>query len=633
MESVINTVKPASVNDDTWSQLSSPDDDIKKWVESNCILDIRQSAEPGPKKISRTPALMPLYEWFMDDHIREIVIQKPAQIAVTSFVVDCISWISKNDPSPTALFLADAETARKIMKFRIVPAFRNLGFLNVTIAANKQQDFNKYEITLSNGFYLAVSWGSSISQTASMAFKRVFADEINKPGYDVIKDESDALGRISERMETFGDSKFVKLSTPTLDSGRITQEMKNCDVIYDYRAPCPKCGVPQAMSFSQVVWEGGKKANSQQLIDTVRYKCADCGYLWTEAERIVAVSNGIAIQRTQSERHEVIGYQLHRLVSLFKGGDMARMAKSFIRAQDDQLKLQNIVNSSFGEPWIPRLSADADTMKGSISKCRNGLARLVLPEDCLAIVATIDVQNEGFWYLIRAICSDTARHMIDCGFVATWDELDAVIFEKTYGKKQVWRCLIDTGGGKNKSDFISRTEETYGWIRSNNGRNGVQTYGTKGSSRELPTKLRIGSPIEKMPSGKPIPGGIRIISVNTDVGKNAVWFRIDKTCKSPESPGNWWVHREVPDWYCEQMTAEVKELDRKTKKPIWRRIRHDNHMFDLEVLQEIAIDPEFYGGIRPLLVRRSRKAVIEPIEKEQPDYHEKYEQNPVLRRF
>ena len=587
------------------SALYPPDYNLIHFVEHNRFLG-KQAAETGLKRISRTPYLRSLYEWFLDDKIKEIVIQKPAQIGITDWVVDCILWIACNDPSPTAFFLSDQETAKKLMKFRIEPAFRAMGLFRYRSAAQKQ-DVSKFEINLSNGFYLAVSWGSSISQTASMSFKRVFCDEINKPGYEVIKDEADTLSRIRERMETFGDSKFILLSTPTLDTGSITKEIADCDIQYDYCVQCPHCGTYQPMKFESIVWEGGSSATRKQIEDTVRYQCIHCSELWTEQQRIEAVENGQAMERKESGSMERVGYQLHRLNSLFKGGNMARMVHAFLRAKDEPGKLQNIINSTFGEPWIPRLTPDTGTLRKSLESCRSELLRYVLPFDCVGIVAGVDVQNKGFWYRLRAACKDTSTFGIDEGFCATWEELEHVIFEKKYGGHGVWRCLIDTGGGKEEGSYISRTEETYFWIRRNTGR-GVQIFGTKGSSHTMPTKIKVGAPIERAPSGKPIPGGIRIVQINTDKIKDALMYRIEKTRDNPEAPGNWWIHSETENWYYEHMMAEEKRLDRKGIAE-WVVVKRDNHILDTEVLCYAACDPEFQGGIRNRPVLGRSKAV------------------------
>ncbi len=149
-----------------------PDCGVVEWVESHRVIS-KGSAEPGPKKISRTPNLRAVYEWFGDYTVREITCQKPAQCGFTDLIVDLILWICDNDPSPVALFLADRETARKIMKSRIIPALTAMGRIKDTDNTRKKEA-TRFECSLPNGFYLIVGWGSSIAQTASMSFKYVF---------------------------------------------------------------------------------------------------------------------------------------------------------------------------------------------------------------------------------------------------------------------------------------------------------------------------------------------------------------------------------------------------------------------------------------------------------------------------
>lgn len=577
-----------------------PDFNIVRWVEANRVLDRRSSAEAGPKRIARTPALKPIYEWFLNEHVREIIIHKPAQIGVSDLIVDLFLWIAVNDPSPCAFFLSDQTTAQKLMKHRIVPAFKALGLISRRKkASNKQQDVSKFEMQLDNGFYLAISWGSSISQTASMAYKYIAIDELNKPGYNVVGEESDTTDRIRERSETFGGSKIILLSTPTLDDGRITLEFNSADVQYDYCVPCCKCGTFQALSFKGVVWEGGSKASRSQIHRSARYKCIECGELWTDEERQAALALGRALPRQQPESMEKVGYQLHRLHSLFKGGNLARMAYSFIKA-DKPAKLQNVVNSTFGEPWVPTISPKLEDRVILVDKCKSGMAKGVIPQDAVAIVAAIDTQQQGFWWRVRAACKDGSTYGIDEGFASTFDELDDILYNRSWGNLKVWRALIDTGGGKNAESPVSRTEEVYIWLRKNQGR-GVQLFGTKGSSSVMATKIKIGRTIERTPSGKPLPGGIKIIIINTPMVKDALWYHINKTAEQPEQPGGWYIHRDSEPWVAAQICAEEKRIDRKKGGTKWVRTNPDNHMFDLECLCHVCIDPEFYGGLIPII--------------------------------
>ena len=586
----------------TCSQFLPPDYDLVRWVEAHRELDRRQSAEVGLKKVSRTPYLKPLYDWFVDNEVKQIVIQKPAQIGITDWVVDCILWIAVNDPSPTALFLADQDTARKIMRFRLDPAFRALGLVKRKQAKNKQQDISKFEIQLTNGFYLAVSWGSSISQTASMSFKRVFCDEINKPGYAVLGEEGDTLHRIKERMETFGESKFVLLSTPTIESGRITSEFNASGSIFDYGCECPHCKQLQRMVFENVHWEGGSKATSQQVHDTAKYFCEHCGHYWTDEQREQAVQNGRALVRKEGSK-EIVGYQLHRLNSLFKGGNLARMVRNFLQSKDDPLKLQNIVNSTFGEPWTQHIVKQQD-VEQNIYKCKTEYARLELPKNTRVLIAGVDVQQNGFWYVIKAHTADTSTHLVDWGFVATFDELNYILFERELDGKRVWRVLIDSGGTKAADKMISRTEEVYLWVRANL-RRGTQIFAGKGSSRTMATKLKVGRPIEKTPSGKPLGAGVRIVQVNTEACKDALSWQIEATASEELSAGGFYIPSDVDETYLKQVTSEEKRINRKGVAE-WVPVRRNNHLFDCEVYAHAAADPELFGGAIRMLKSAAR---------------------------
>lgn len=569
-----------------------PDCGVVEWVESHRVIS-KGSAEPGPKKISRTPNLRAVYEWFGDYTVREITCQKPAQCGFTDLIVDLILWICDNDPSPVALFLADRETARKIMKSRIIPALTAMGRIKDTDNTRKKEA-TRFECSLPNGFYLIVGWGSSIAQTASMSFKYVFCDEINKPGYDVSGEEGNTLGRLRERMETYPDSKFIKFSTPTTDAGRVTKELEKADVIYDFCVACPNCGAMQPLTFNNVKWEGGHKATTSQIEETARYACPFCGSLWTTAQKNIAVEKGIFIPRTEVKKPRHIGLQLHRLSSLFKGGFLENMIERWCKAQEEgPSEIQNVINSVFGEPWVNRVTAPDSERISMLRSCIADYSPLTVPDEAVTLVIGIDVQQNGFWYRIRAFAKDLTSWGIDEGYVSEWSELENIIFS-SYDGKSISRGLIDTGGTKEAGALISRTEETYNFIRQNQHR-GVKLMGSKGSSTSMPSKIKIGSPLDKTPSGKPIPGGIRIAQINTDVFKDLFWWRVEKA-KIGE-PGALYFHNATPDWVFSHLTAEEKRVD-KNGASDWVATKRDNHLFDCEVLCLACVDNEFYGGIR-----------------------------------
>jgi phage terminase large subunit GpA-like protein len=436
-----------------------------------------------------------------------------------------------------------------------------------------------------------------------MSFKYVFCDEINKPGYDVSGDEGDTLGRIRERMETYPDSKFIKFSTPTTDSGRVTKELNKADVVYDFCVPCPDCGFIQPLTFRNVKWEGGSRATREQIEKTARYVCSNCGSLWTTIQKNKAVEKGVFVPREKVENPKHIGLQLHRLASLFKGGYLENMIDRWNKAQEDgPTEIQNVINSGFGEPWINRISEPESERRSMLLQCKADYDILTVPEEAVCLVAGVDVQNDGCWFRIRAFASDMTSWSVFEGFSPTWDDLQNVLFQ-TYGNKRIWRTLIDTGGGKDSDKQISRTEETYNFIRQNQ-KLGMRIMGAKGSSWSMPNKIKVGSPIDKTPSGKPIPGGLKIVQINTDVFKDLFWWRVDKSLK--KEPGGLYFHSSTPDYVFDHLLAEEK-IEDKDGSCDWVAVKKDNHLFDCEVLCLACVDVEFYAGIKAACVMPPRR--------------------------
>jgi terminase, large subunit len=616
---------------------------IAEWIAEHRHLP-RGSAYEGPKRVELTPALRPIYEWFRDPYVREITILKSAQIGYTDAMVDIVLWVAVNDPSPMAFYFADQETARKMMFARIRPALDHAGLIRRR-TGEKVQEATSFEIRLGNGFHLVVSWASSVAATASMSYKYIIADEVDKPGYLVSGQEGGVIGRIRERAETYPDSKIIWGSTPTVDSGLITREFGASDAQFDYHVACPHCQHRQTLRFfpakiddqetGSVTWPDGSHATKVQVHEESAYACGKCGALWTTEQKNDALKHGGPVARAGAPaRPRTIGYQINRLMSLFPGGRLDALVSSWLRSRTDIGEMQNFYNSTLGEAWVQRVSAGQDEAQQAIMECKTTLPKATVPDEAVALTCGIDVQQKGFWYRVRAWGEDTTSWGIDEGFLPAWEDVETLLFssyaQHSGQRLPIWRALIDTGGGKEDGAYISRTEETYNFIRQHQGR-GVVLFGSKGSSRTMPTKIRIGKPIEKTPSGKPIPGGIQIVMVNTPAVKDAIEARIRQT-RTDGGPGSWYIHADTPDWYAKQVTAEERRLDRKTKIVEWIQIRRDNHILDCEVMCYVLADPEFHGGLRPLITLNRRASHVSAPAAQAPAAS-KEPANPAIRRY
>ena len=589
---------------------------IAEFIEQRRILPPGSALE-GPKKISRTPALKQIYEWFRDPFIREIILRKPAQFGATDLIVDLVIWIAENDPSPVGVFFADEKTARKMMYSRFKPALESLGVI-VQKAANKKQQITSFECKLPNGFHLVVSWASSIAATASISFKYMFADELDKPGYQVVGAEGSTIGRLRERTETYPDHKIILLSTPAGPRGEITQEFEASDAVFDFQVKCPLCEVEQSLEWGYdpqlkdqeaerpfgVIWEGGRRATKDQIRRTARYRCQGCGEPWTTQQKNKAVKAGRMVARpteTPVERPEKIGVQLNRLSSLFPGGRLDKLVSSFIYClKKGPLELQNFVNSTLGLPFEIKHSVN-NAESDIIAACLPDLERWTVPESAVAVVISVDVQAEGFWFVCRSWARDMTSWLMGWGFVPTEAELNELLFEKTFERPDgsivpVWRACLDTGGGLHSSGKSS-TEYVYDWFIRNRFR-GIGLFLFKGSSRVLPGKLHVGKPLEKLPSGVKVPPGVllQIVELDTVQLKDEFFWRLEKA-RNKET-GAAYLPQDIDQDYVRQITSEEKVTTARGRIEYKVKGSRANHLLDCEQMQLALVSPQLGGGVR-----------------------------------
>jgi phage terminase large subunit GpA-like protein len=374
--------------------------------------------------------------------------------------------------------------------------------------------FNRNEITLLNGAYICMGWASSVAKLASRPIRLIIFDEVDKPGYYVATREASPISLGIERTETFYDRKVLMLSTPTTDSGNIWRHLKSCDVIYDYHVPCPDCGQMQPLRWSAshaygfdggkyravdgsmqqlggVFWEGGSDATAKQ-IQSSGYRCGSCDSVWSTEQKDLAVGLGqMSPREDPPEKPRKIGYHINRLYNLLgTSGNIPKLVDDFLRAKrsGDSRDMQGFVNSTLAEPWVNRIQAAKDE---EILDARVDLAPQIVPEEAVALTAFVDVQRYGFWFAVRAWARDFTSWLIHYGNLATWEDVEQLLFETRYpceGRDEflpIWRAGLDTGGTKGTGD-LSMTEEAYFWLRRNGIGRGCRVWGTKGSATPLP---------------------------------------------------------------------------------------------------------------------------------------------------
>lgn len=581
------------------------------------------SAITGLYSLEMTPFFGPIMDRCASPDIDQQATCKPAQIGGTVFLENIVGYYTHQNPSSIMFVLADEDTAEFVSTEKIAPMFRDSAALTHLYNPYK---FNRAIIDTPNGGHIDFGWASSVAKIASRPERIVIGDEVDKPGYYKKSKEASALSLIRERTESYprGYFKHIWTSTPTIETGNIIVLLDTSDLILDWHCPCPECGQCQPLrwsgehchgfsngeyrgddgmmhSFGGVVWEGGREATLAQIRETARYKCGECGALWTTEEKNEAVRQGKEVPRSRPTGDErKIGNHINRIYSLFDSGNLAILVEKWVAifrqpAERKQKELQGFVNSALAEPFkqVIQVTDESDLMQ---AKC--SLPAQTVPQEAVALTCYVDVQKYGFWFCVRAFARDHTSWNIHYGPLVAWDDVEHLLFDTYYPVQdsdrtmKIWRAGVDTGGTKKYED-MSMTEETYWWLRKNATGRGCRVWGTKGSSNPFPGKIRIGKPLDKTPSGKPMPGGLQIIQLDTNDLKDAFHYRLRQAIEG--GPQAAYLHGDTDDSYIKQITAEEKQINDKGAVE-WVAIRKDNHYLDCECGCLVLAEPEWIGG-------------------------------------
>jgi phage terminase large subunit GpA-like protein len=453
--------------------------------------------------------------------------------------------------------------------------------------------------------YFATAGSSADLQNVEARY--IILDETDE--YPLGPDDGSPIEMAVDRATTYWNRLIVSLSRPTIPDGHINKEYEASDR-RKYWVPCPYCGVYQVLSFWQVKHQGEKRAawprdrRDPEYIKArrpARYECLHCQAEIDDSDKPAMLAAGKwvpdghpiapdgAMEPPPPTAH--VGFWWNVLYSPFR--TFSDVAAQFFLSKDDRDKYRVFVNQWLAEPWKEIIQQKAGA---EILLLRTARPPLAAPAGTVALTVGVDNQRQGLWVSIWAWRPSESglweQHLIRYGFLADFTELDIWLFEHVYHSEDnvahpVWRGGIDTGGGEGGPGEATQTEQVYNWLRRS-GRGRI--FGIKGSSKPLVggKKMQL-SLIDKMPGGKPLPGGLRLWILDTDNLKDAFWSRV--------ATGLVFLHAETCEVFAAHLSAEVKERDRKGRETWVQLGRRDNHLLDTTIYAAAMADPECWGGV------------------------------------
>lgn len=595
---------------------------VSKWAERHRVLTM--SALPGIWRNKVTPYLVGIMDAAALPFVHEITLCATPQTGKTESAHNFVGYCIDRAPGPVMYVFPDETTGKENMDDRIIPMIMSSPRLR-THLTGKDRDKSALRVRLQH-MPIYVAWARSAARLANKPIRYAIADEIDKDGFSPGAKEAHPLDLIDKRFNTYRSIyKFFKISTPTLEDGNIWQALQKSDVVFEYHVKCPVCQVMQLMRFDGIKWEGGSKADRAALKNKrlAWYECDHCQSRWDDDLRNLAVQAGVWMVKDEPLsmdaylsrfRPAAIGFHIPAWISYFVS--LSECAAAFLKGLDEgPLAMQDFYNSFCAEPYRPQIKSQ---LESDILAHKIDLPSGVVPKDAVALTCGVDVQQNGFWFMVKAFKKDLSSHRVQYGWVTTWDAVEDIIFNTQYPVVDsnktmgIWRAAIDTGGGVDGTDDEwSKTEEIYEWIRKN-GR-GV-AFGVKGASHAQVKKVNPRVIDRMRRKNKPIPGGITLYFLDTARFKDAFWWRMGRRFQAndegPVESQHITMHSEMGMDYVRQILAEEKQRDRKTGKVKWVQKRADNHMIDCEVYSDACADPEWMPSLSYMIRGRKRKKPV-----------------------
>lgn len=540
---------------------------VSEWSDERRVLQPGTSRQPGPWSTEITPYLKDVMDTYNDPDIRHIVLCFCTQVGKTESLYNILGFIIDMESYSTLLVYPRDTDAKQVSRTRVKPMIEACPTLKDKIPSAR----DLYQIMEMHfpGMALYLAGANSAAALSQKPCRNVLRDEIDK--YPLkLGDHAGPLELSEERTKGFYDiRKIIDVSSPTLENVGIWKQLKDCDEIREFYVPCPHCGTYQVLEFNEervkFDLEGEGRRRLAHAKETARYICAECQGEIRDKDKIIMISEG---KWRSKDPHpykiEKIGFHLNSLYSSFL--TFADVVEKFLTSKDDKKKLK-----TFHNDWLalPFKDIQVERKEDDILNLRDERPAGIIPEDTIAITAGVDVQDYGFWYVVRAWKYGTLEesHLIRYGYVDTWEAIDMVLFGSEYKDADdkdyfINVVFIDAMG--------HRTRQVYDYCRPRN-----RTRATKGEERMVtPTKV---SRLDHYPDGKKMPGGLSLIRISTQYFKDEIH---NKLTISPGDPGAYYIHKDTDTVYATHMTTEYRndlgEWIQPEGKP--------NHLWDCEVL-------------------------------------------------
>lgn len=558
---------------------------IWQWAEDHITLP--HSARRSFFSSDTAPYIKAPLEALQSPSVRECTVVAAVQSSKSTIAEVYANWIISEDPGPVMWNFQTDDDAKTAAETRIWPMFNRCK----PVAAKIQQGNSKRRtqtVIFNDGSFLVIQGANAPSNLQSQSIRYLINDEVWlwPAGH---------LDEARKRVTAFWNSKILNVTSGGVVGDDVDMAFR-AGTMCEWSFECPKCRTVQPWKWSQLKWDDNTTTRTltgewklQEVAKTIRYECAgeSCKQTFIDQPNIRKALNARGVYRAMNENPVPNKVSFHWNALAVEWIPWASLVNEFLAAVDAarhavMLPLQEFTQKRLAEQWEERAPEDKVTVPSSdynqgddweLEKMR---------------FMTVDVQEDHFWYVIRAWAENGASRLVRCGKLGTFDDVRECQQENRVPDK----CVLP--------DAAHRTREVYFWSCVY-GWTCVIGSDKKSFSHQCRDGKVKTSLISKPERGDPLMGAHRqAFATGRMKTRYATVFHWSgpgiKDVLESHARGRgpeWQIPRDTPDEWFIHMRSEIKVVRRHpfTGRPetVWKLIgKKQNHMRDCECEQIVA---------------------------------------------
>ena len=497
---------------------------VSDWADNYRMLP-SDAAEPGRWKTSRAPYTKAVMDAFTQEDIHRVVIKSSAQVGKTEILLNIIGRYAHLDPCTILLVNPTLEMSQDFSKARLSRMIQDTKVLTPLFYGKdggaKTRDANQTILSkFFTGGRLVLAGANSPAGLASRPIRILLCDEVDRfpmSAGGANGGEGDPVDLAAKRTTTYWNYKIGLFSTPTAEGASRIDVEYSLGTQEEWQHACPNCGEYHALDYRQMNadYQQSKDdaGNKVVIVNSVKWRCPDCGYEFSELEIKNAPQKYVA-QNPDAIKNGIRSFWLNGFSSPWL--TWAEIMREWLEARGIPSRENVVYNTRFGLSY--KLAGYYDDENVFLERREDYPAEL--PDGVLLLTAAVDVQANRLEYEIAGWGEDFERWGIlreivrgEPNQLSTWRSLDDVLdrtFHFANGVPQkVARTFIDSGYS---------TTTVYDYCKANVRRGRFAIKGRAGMG--LPLLYQYGNPKK---------AGILLTILGVDNGKQEVMSNLGIT--------------------------------------------------------------------------------------------------------